>query len=48
LAQNADNMSKGDLDTSVEVTSSDEIGELAVALERMRASLKAAFTRLNQ
>jgi HAMP domain-containing protein len=48
LARNADSMSKGDLDTSVEVTSSDEIGELAIALERMRASLKAAFTRLNQ
>jgi HAMP domain-containing protein len=41
-------MSKGDLDTPVEVESSDEIGDLALSLERMRASLKAAIIRLNQ
>ena len=48
LAQSADRMSKGDLDSPVSLESRDEIGALALALERMRASLRAAMTRLNQ
>jgi len=48
LAQSADRMSKGDLDSPVGLESRDEIGALALALERMRASLRAAMTRLNQ
>jgi HAMP domain-containing protein len=48
LAQIAAKMSKADLDTPVEVESRDEIGALALSLERMRASLKAAMARLNQ
>ena len=42
----ADTMSKGNLDTPVGVDSGDEIGELAISLERMRASLKASMVRL--
>jgi len=48
LAQIADRMSKGDLDTAVGVVSNDEIGELATSLERLRASLKAAMVRLDR
>ncbi len=48
LAQIAAKMSKGDLDTPVGVESRDEVGDLALSLERMRASLKAAMIRLNQ
>jgi HAMP domain-containing protein len=44
----ADNMSRGDLDTAVGPQSRDEIGELALSLERMRASLKAAMIRLTR
>jgi HAMP domain-containing protein len=44
----ADNMSRGDLDTAIRVQSRDEIGELALSLERMRASLKAAMIRLSR
>jgi HAMP domain-containing protein len=44
----ADAMTKGDLDVPVEIDSRDEIGELAMSLERMRASLKAAMLRLTR
>lgn len=49
LSHVADAMSKGDLDTpvGVRVKSHDEIGDLARSLERMRASLKAAMSRLS-
>jgi HAMP domain-containing protein len=42
----ADTMSKGNLDTPVSIDSQDEIGELAISLERMRASLNASMVRL--
>lgn len=44
----ADNISRGQLDTAISFDSNDEVGELARSLERMRASLKAAMTRLNK
>jgi HAMP domain-containing protein len=48
LRSMADTMSKGNLDTPVGIDSGDEIGELAVSLERMRTSLKAAMVRLRR
>ncbi|HTN71723.1 MAG TPA: HAMP domain-containing protein [Methylomirabilota bacterium] len=48
LAAVADDISRGRLDTPVSVRSSDEVGELARSLERMRASLKAAMARLSK
>ncbi|MGH7768803.1 MAG: HAMP domain-containing protein [Candidatus Binatia bacterium] len=48
LTQVADKISKGDLETPVGVETSDEIGDLARSLGRMRASLKAAMIRLTQ
>jgi HAMP domain-containing protein len=48
LTDMAGKMSTGNLETPfVEIESQDEIGELARSLERMRASLKAAMTRLS-
>jgi HAMP domain-containing protein len=44
----ADDISRGRLDTSVSIQTNDEVGELGRSLERMRASLKAAMTRLNR
>lgn len=44
----ADEISRGRLDTPVSIQSDDEIGELGRSLERMRASLKAAMTRLQR
>ena len=44
----ADDISRGRLDTSVSIQSSDEVGELGRSLERMRASLRAAMIRLNR
>ena len=44
----ADEISRGNLDAPVSVQRNDELGELARSLERMRASLKAAMTRLNR
>ena len=48
LRYRADRMSKGDLDTPVDVNvaSHDEIGDLARSLERMRSSLKVAMSHL--
>lgn len=49
LKEVADRVSRGDLETSVEnAAANDEIGDLAFAIERMRASLKAAMTRLGR
>jgi HAMP domain-containing protein len=44
----ADTLSKGNLDTPVSIDSQDEIGELAISLERMRASLNASMVRLRR
>ena len=44
----ADNISMGDLDMPIEVTSQDEIGELQESIERMRVSLKTAIERLKK
>ncbi|MBI5305795.1 MAG: HAMP domain-containing protein [Chloroflexi bacterium] len=46
LSSVADRISLGELDAKIEVTSHDEIGELAEALARMQASLQAAIERL--
>jgi len=48
LKEIADKVSLGDLETPVGIESNDEIGDLAHALERMRASLKAAMARLSR
>ncbi len=51
LREIADKVTMGDLETSVGgdcVSSSDEIGDLARALERMRSSLRAAMLRLGR
>lgn len=48
LMYTADNMTKGDLDTPIGITSGDELGELACSLERMRASLREAMLRLSR
>ena len=48
LRSMADTMSKGNLDTPVGVDSGDEIGELALSIERMRTSLKAAMVQLRR
>jgi HAMP domain-containing protein len=42
----ADAMSQGDLDTPVRIKCKNEIADLAMSLERMRVSLKAAMARL--
>ena len=48
LVEVADNMSMGDLDMPIEVTSRDEIGELQESIERMRVSLKTVLERLKK
>ncbi len=48
LTHVADRISLGDLDMPIGVEASDEIGDLAKSLGRMRASLKAAMVRLSQ
>lgn len=47
LAQSANRISEGELDTSSWINRKDEIGKLAVSLERIRASLTAATKRLD-
>ena len=47
LAQSANRISEGQLDTSSWINRRDEIGKLAVSLERIRASLMAATKRLD-
>ncbi len=48
MTATATNVSKGDLDTSLQVQAGGEIGELADAIERMRMSLKLMFAKLNR
>jgi HAMP domain-containing protein len=48
LADVADRISLGDLDTRIDIHSSDEIGMLAASLDRMRESLRAAIERLRK
>lgn len=48
LADVADRISLGDLDTKIEIDSRDEIGMLAASLDRMRESLRAAIERLRK
>ena len=48
LTSAADQISRGDLETIVRVEASDEIGDLAEAIERLRESLKAAIERLRK
>jgi len=48
LTHVADRISLGDLDTEIEIHSSDEVGMLAESLVRMQGSLKAAIGRLRK
>lgn len=46
LTQVADRISLGELDAQIDISRKDEVGELAVAVSRMQASLQAAIERL--
>lgn len=46
LVDAADKLSTGDLETPIQLTSKDEIGELGASLERMRVSLKVVMDRV--
>jgi HAMP domain-containing protein len=48
LTEKADQISRGDLDASVELRSNDELDDLSEALERMRISMKEALDRLRR
>ena len=48
LTKAADKISMGDFDTAIKTKSNDEIGDLGIAIERMRESLKAAIDRLRK
>jgi methyl-accepting chemotaxis protein len=48
LAAAAESISRGDLDVIIDVTTGDEMQDLADSIERMRASLKAAIERLRR
>jgi HAMP domain-containing protein len=49
LTEAADQISMGEgLDTPIKAASSDEIGQLTKSLDRLRASMKAAMSRLGQ
>ncbi len=48
LADVADRISLGDLDTKIEIHSKDEVGRLAESFDRMQESLKAAIERLRR
>jgi len=48
LTQVADRISLGDLDTKIEIKSSDEVGMLAESFDRMQESLRAAIERLRR
>ena len=48
LTDIANRISLGDLDTKIEIRSSDEVGMLAESFERMQESLKAAIERLRK
>jgi PAS domain S-box-containing protein len=47
LADRADEISRGDLDTKIEVQGVDEIGRLGSSFERMRVSLKSRLEELD-
>ena len=46
LTENVDRLSKGDLETSILVESTDEIGKLTSAIERLRKSMKILMKRV--
>ena len=48
LTESADKISLGEIDFNIELDTSDEIGDLGRAIERMRESLKAAIDRLRK
>jgi nitrogen fixation/metabolism regulation signal transduction histidine kinase len=48
LTRMAEKISKGDLDSPIVIRARGELADLVVSLERMRASLKAAITRLTR
>ena len=48
LTEVADRISLGDLDTKIEIRSSDEVGMLAESFDRMQESLRAAIDRLRR
>jgi HAMP domain-containing protein len=48
LAEVADKISMGDLDTSIKVKAKGEVGVLAESIERMQMSVKAAIERLKK
>jgi signal transduction histidine kinase len=48
LTIGAQRIAQGDLNTPLETTSSGEIGDLAVALERMRQQMQANFQKLSE
>jgi methyl-accepting chemotaxis protein len=48
LSDVADQISRGDLATEINIKSSDEIGQLAESLKRMSASLESAIVRLRK
>jgi methyl-accepting chemotaxis protein len=48
LRNAADGMSRGELDTPIELHTGDEMEDMAGSIERMRASLKAAMDRLRR
>ncbi len=48
LTDVADRISLGDLDTKIEIHSSDEVGMLAESFDRMQENLKAAIERLRR
>ena len=48
LTNQADQLSRGDLDLNVEIESNDELEDLSQALERMRVSMKEAIDRLRK
>ena len=48
LTEAADRISVGDLEAEIEVTSKDEIGNLADAISRMQDSLRFSIERLRR
>jgi len=48
LVQHADRISKGELGVPLQLKRADEIGEIARSLERLRSSLRAVMSRLDQ
>ncbi|HNC46267.1 MAG TPA: HAMP domain-containing protein, partial [Acidobacteriota bacterium] len=48
LTEASNRISLGELDEAIAVGGSDEIGQLAESLERMRISLKSAIERLRR